>query len=291
MFSTFKQKVLLLGYIFILLTIPVGSYLVSQYQTIKSSAAEQKTTKPVAKVTPKPKTSPAKELLGSSLTAVSQGISASPLPSPSEAPAVATSYGPTLAFKVTLEGSPTDNQATRMFVGIAEGTLSSNPKFLLSFTVNIPASGEYSNISLAGLTPGTQYTALLKGASQIAASVTFTMSPSVSNLNSGDPINLLSGDLNDDNTINNTDYLLAQKALGSTLQSSNWNANADLNKDGVVNIFDLAIITKNKGQTGASGTWTSPIPKTATPSAGLNSPDAPIGGPSGTGYWVWIPNL
>lgn len=292
MFSTFKQKVLLLGYIFLLLTIPVGSYLVSQYQTIKSSAAEQKTTKPLAKVTPKPTTSPAKELLGTSLAAVSQGISASPTPDSSEPPAIATSYGPTLAFKVIPEGSPADNQATRMFVGITEGTLSSNPKFLLSFTVNVPANGEYSNISLAGLTPGTQYTALLKGASQIAASVTFIMSPAVSNLNSNDPIKLISGDLNDDNAINDADYSLALKALNATPQSTNWNANADLNKDSVINIFDLAIITKNKGQIGASGTWTSPIPQTATPSASLNTPSAPIGGSSpngGSGYWIWIP--
>ncbi len=291
MFRTLKERLLLGIYIFLLLTIPVGSYLVSQYQTIKSSAQEQEGTKPIVKVTPKPTTSPAKELLSASQTTVSQG--ASPSPAPSASPTIATSYGPTLSFKAALEGSPKDNQTTRMFVGIMEGTLTSNPKFLLSFTVNLPASGEYSNISLAGLNPGTQYTALLKGASQIVTSAAFTMSPSVSNLNNGDPLNLTSGDLNDDNVVNSADYSIAQKALGATASSPNWNANADLNKDGVINAFDLAIIAKNIGQVGASGAWTSPIPKSASSSASLNTPsaDPPIGGPSqnSNGYWIWVP--
>ncbi|MDD5147523.1 MAG: dockerin type I repeat-containing protein [Candidatus Daviesbacteria bacterium] len=288
MFSTFKQKLFLGIYIFLLLTIPVGSYLVSQYQTIQSSAKEQKSTKSIARVTPKPTTSPSKELLSASQTSISQGDSASPAPSPAADPTIATSYGPTLSFKATLEGSPKDNQTTRMFVGIAEGTLSSNPKFLLSFNVNLPASGEYGNISLAGLNSGIQYTALLKGASQIAASSVFTMSPSVSTLNNNEPLNLISGDLNDDNVINSADYSIAQKALGATARSSNWNENADFNKDGVINTFDLAIIVKNMGQTGASGAWTSPLPQGATPSANLTSPS--IGGPeSNGGYWIWVP--
>lgn len=290
MFMTLKGRLLLGIYIFLILTIPVGAYLVSQYQTIQSRAQEQKSTKPLVKVTPKPTTSPAQELLSTSQASVSQG--ALPSPSPSTSTTTATSYGPTLSFKVTLEGSPKDNQVTRMFVGIAEGSLSSNPKFLLSFTVNLPATGEYSNISLAGLNPGTQYTALLKGASQIATSSTFTMSPSESRLNNGDPLSLTSGDLNDDNVVNSADYSIAQKILGATTSSANWNANVDLNKDGVINAFDLAIIAKNIGQTGATGAWTSPIPQTASPSASINTPAAPVGGPTlnnSGGYWVWIP--
>ncbi|MBU0999865.1 dockerin type I repeat-containing protein [Patescibacteria group bacterium] len=289
MFLTFKQRLLLGIYVFFLLTIPVGSYLVSQYQTINSSAQEQKSTKPIVKVVPKPVISPIQELLSASQASVSQNPSVSPSPTPSDIPTTAISYGPTLSFKATLEGSPLDNQTTKMFVGIAEGALSSNPKFLLSFAVNLPASGEYNNISLAGLNPGTQYTALLKGTSQIATSSTFVMSPSISNLNNGQPLNLLSGDINDDNVINSADYSLAQQALGSTSKSSNWNAIVDLNKDGIINAFDLAIITRNIGQTGASGAWTSPLPEIATPSAGLTSP--PVGSPeeNSKGYWLWIP--
>lgn len=277
MFSTLTQKLILGAYIFILLSIPVGAYLVSQNQTIDSSAQEQKTAKKLPLVTPKPATSSARQLLN--LSQVSPPPSPSPSPSPSSLPETAVSFGPTLSLKAVLEGRPEENQATRLFVGIAEGTLTANPKFLLSFSVNLPSSGEYNNLSLAGLNPGSGYTALLKGPAQIAASAAFTMSPTVTSLNDGIPLALFSGDLNEDNVINSADYSIAQKAAGTTSRSSNWNENADINKDGLVNVFDLAIITRNMGRTGASGAWTSPLPKIATPS----------GGPAADGYWLWIP--
>jgi len=290
MFSTLKQKLLLGVYIFILLSIPVGAYLASEYQTFKGSAKEKKVTKPLVKVTPRPTISPAKQLLNSSELGVDQNLydTASPSPESSTSPTIATSFGPTLTFKATLEGRPGNNQATRMFVGIVEGNLTANPKFLISFTVDLPESGEYSNLSLAGLSPRSRYTALLKGSAQIATSSAFTMSPAVTNLNDGQPIDLFSGDFNDDNIINNVDYSLAQRASGATSSSANWNENADLNKDGIINAFDLGIIAKNMGKTGASGAWTSPTPlKTATPSGSLTSPS--VGSPGGEGYWIWIP--
>ncbi len=291
MFATFTQKLVLGIYIFILLSIPLGAYLVSEYRTvIKSSASDSKTAKKIAPVTPKP-IPPAQELLDSARTTAITNLSTSPSPSPSpSSPTIATSYGPTLSLKAKLESRPEGNQTTRLFVGIAEGVLTGNPKFLLSFTVDLPASGEYANLSLAGLNPGTAYTALLKGSAQIAGSQTFTMSPTVTNLNNGQPVNLTSGDLNEDNVVNAADYSIVQKATGSIPNSSGWNENADLNKDGVINVFDLAIVTKNMGQTGASGAWTSPVPGIATPSAGLTNP--PAGAPSGeSGHWIWVPNL
>lgn len=278
MFSTFKQRLVLGAYIFILLSIPVGTYLVSQNQTYKSSAKEEKPKPAIVKATPKPTSSPAKQLLD---------LTATPSSSPASSE-IATSFGPTLSLKVFLEGRPKENQTTRLFVGIAEGTLTTNPKFLLSFTVNLPASGQYPNLSLAGLNPGSSYTALLKGSAQIAASSTFTMSPTATNLNSGESLTLLSGDLNDDNVVNSADYSIAKAALGATSRSSNWNGNADFNSDGVINAFDLSIIIKNIGKVGASATWTSPIPKSSSPSASLDTP--PIGSPEEGGYWIWIPS-
>lgn len=286
MFSTFKQRLLLGVYIFVLLSMPIGAYLVSESQTIKSRASEQKNTKPVAPVTPKPTVSPARMLLNLSQKASDSPLS-SPTPVPSS-PAVVTSFGPTLSLAVTLEGRPKNNQAAKVFVGIAEGTITQNPKFLLSFTIDVPASGQYSGLSLAGLDPGSSYTALIKGPAQIANSTSFTMSPAVTNLNNGEPVTLTSGDLNEDNVVNSADYSIAQKAVGATSKSMRWNENADLNKDGTINAFDLSIISKNMGKTGASGAWTSPIPKTATPSASLNSPS--LGSPQGeSGHWIWIP--
>lgn len=293
MFSTLKQKLMLGVFIFILLSIPVGSYLVSQNQTFKSKASEQASPAPSLQIPPKPSISPAKELLTTAEKEVLEEEEATPSPSPSPSPSspeVATSYGPTLSFKAKIEGRPDTNQATRLFVGIMEGLLTANPKFLLSFTVDLPAGGEYSNLSLAGLNPGTQYTALLKGSNQIATSSAFTMAPAISNLNAGEPLFLMIGDLNDDNVVNSADYSIALKAFGTTAQSSGWNENIDFNADGIINSFDMGMITKNMGQAGASGAWTSPIPKVATASAGLSGP--PAGSPEGpSGHWIWVPNI
>lgn len=300
MFETLTQKLLLAVYIFILLSIPVGTYLISQPQTTKSSASEKKLPETITSVTPKPATSPSRKAFDLSQVASNSAAVAAatttPTPEPSS-PTVATSFGPTLSLKVAIEGRSSDNQATKLFVGIIEDNLTTNPKFVLSFSVDLPASGSYSNLSLAGLNPGSTYTALLKGSVQIASSVSFTMSPAVTNLNGGERITLTSGDLNEDNVINTADYSLAQKAIGATARSSNWNENADMNADGVINTFDLGIIAKNIGKVGASGAWTSPIPKIATPSGGLTEPAT--GGPLDTsgsprgeaGHWIWVPNL
>lgn len=290
MFSTFKQRLLLGVYIFMIISIPVGAYLSSQYTNTKSSAQEPKralpSSKPISKLT-----SAKQELLNSTqANANSTSGQPSPTPADSSSPTVATSFGPTLSLKATLEGRPATDQSTKLFVGIVEGVLTSNPKFLLNFTVDLPKDGTYTNLSLAGLQPGTQYTALLKGSAQIASSVTFVMSPDITNLNNGAPINMLTGDLNQDNVINSADYAISQKAIGSTPNSANWNENADFNKDGVVNIFDLSLVSKNLGQTGASGAWTSPIPNVATPSAAILGTTAPVGSPEqGSGYWIWVP--
>lgn len=284
MFSTFKTRILLGVYIFLILSIPVGAYLASEAQTFKSSASEGK--KSLVKNTPLPSSSPltttgAKELLSISESNLLADPNATETPSSSEStsPTLATSFGPTLSLKIRIDGRPTDNQSTKLFVGIMEGNLSSNPKFLLSFSVNVPKDGSYTNLSLAGLNSGSRYTALLKGSTQIATSSAFVMAPANTNLNSGEAINMLTGDLNEDNVINDADYAILQKALGT------FNEYVDFNKDGIINLFDLAIITKNLGQIGATGAWTSPLPKTASPSGSLAGQTSPAGI---GGYWIWI---
>lgn len=290
MFSTLKQKLLLGIYIFVILSIPIGAYLVSQKQIFKSSATEEK--KPTVKQSPKPSSSSAKQTLLdlAKQNLATQSSTQSPTPS-SEAstPTIAISFGPTLFVKAQLEGRTSD-QSTKLFVGIIEGTLSSNPKYILNFSVNLPSSGEYSGLSLAGLTVSSTYTALVKGQSQLATAVSFTMAPNETKLNSGSAVSLTSGDLNDDNTINSTDLGIMKSALGSTSSSSNWKWIADINKDGVVNIIDYSILYKNMGKIGDSGIWTSPIP-TASSSAQLQENVLPVGSPDGPsqGYWIWIP--
>lgn len=301
MFSTLKARLLLGLYVFLILCIPIGAYLVSTQKTVSSKASEgtsSATLKPISKGKGLAATSSAQQLLNS----LKSSDSSSPLlddlnSSDTSSPTIATSFGPTLSLKVKLEGSPENNQTTKLFVGILEGTLTSNPKFILNFSLNIPADGSYSNLSLAGLTSGSTYTALIKGAAQIASSSEFTMTPNVTNLNSGSAINLTTGDLNEDNTINSADYSIVKSLLGISQSSSKWNNNVDLNKDGVINLLDLLIVSNNLGKTGASGVWISPLSKTATSSGGLreeatSSSRLPVGSTtdgSTTGYWMWIP--
>lgn len=293
MFSTTKSKLLLGVYVFLILSIPVGAYLVSQVQNLSSSAKDSKKGT-IVQETPKKATPSAKQLLDLSEETVSKTDFSS---KEEELPTQAKSFGPTLSLKVSLEGRPKNNQSTSLFIGIAEGGIKTNPKFLLSFTIDLPESGEYNNLSLAGLSPGSTYTALVKGSSQIATSSAFLMSPAITNLNEGKQINLLTGDLNDDNLINSADYSIAKNAYGATTKSSNWNQNIDFNRDGVINSLDLAFIVKNFGKSGESGAWVSPIPKSAS-SSGALAPEAtisgktpPIGSPDGRqGYWLWVPS-
>ena len=123
MFSSLKSRIFLAAYILVLISIPVGSYLISQQQTLTSKASQPKKTK-AAIQTPAPASSPKS----------SPKTSLKPSPSPDPTAATATSFGPTLAGKVELEGRPKTNQAGKLFVGILEN-LVNNPTFLLSFTV------------------------------------------------------------------------------------------------------------------------------------------------------------
>lgn len=309
MFSTFKSRLLLGVYIFLILSIPIGSYLASEPQIFKSKASESTTKNTLTdKIASRSATTSAsKSLLEDSKASVLDNSTTDTSSSDTTAeslPTVATSFGPTLSLKVALEGRPANNQSAKLFVGIVEGVLSANPKFLLSFTLDLPKNGSYDNLSLAGLTVGNQYTALLKGEAQIATSSAFIMAASVTNLNKGETLNMISGDLNDDNAVTSADFDIVQKALGANSLSQNWNELADLNKDGVINTFDLSIVKRNISRTGASDTWISPTPTNATSLSptgtnnavgGYNQEDLPARLAESSkrankqGYWMWIP--
>lgn len=291
MFTTLTQKLLLGFYVFLILSIPIGAYIVSsnQSQNTQTSAIQDK---PVTK--PLPSLAPAEQLKQLSEKKATASITPTPTPEDGETLSTALSFGPTMDLKLTLEGRPKDNQAARVFLGIASGgSPVNNPTYLLSFTIDIPVTGIFEGLSLAGLTTNTQYTAYIKGPAQIATSSAFMMSPSITKLNNGLPIMLTSGDLNEDNIIDTADYNIVKAALGTNLKSVGWNGNIDLNKDGVVNTIDLSIVAKNQGKTGNSGVWYSK-PPVATSSG---SPDlaTPSGSPTdyqeSGGYWLWVPRF
>ena len=294
MFKTLKLKIILAVYVFLMISIPIGAYLASQQQTIKSRASEDINSKLEGSLPGNNNTTTAQEELKNLLASTSKTPSSTS--APESTLTTSSSFGPTLAFKLILEGRPAGNQASKVFVGISKGTTSgSQPNYLLSFTLDLPVTGEYSNLSLAGLDIGSSYTAYIKPTAQIATSSAFVMIPTQSSLNGGSALNLVTGDLNEDNVINTADYNLAKAAYGSTPGSQNWNEVADFNKDGVINNYDLAYITKNMGQTGSSGVWQS-TPQTGgvSPNIGGESsssafPKATINPSGQSGYWLWVP--
>lgn len=272
------QLLALIGFIAILVSIPLSLYLVKRTQTLSSKASEKKitTSTTVTKSKEVPGSSPSnelKKLLGDA--------TASPSGTPAPTP-VNLAFGPTLTLKVSLEGRPKDKQASKVFIGLALGAVTSKPSYVLSFTVDFPDTGVFNGLSLAGLNPGSTYTAYIKGPGQIDSAASFVMSPTESTLNNNQAVVLLSGDLNEDNTINTTDYSLIKGLYGSSKGTASWNERADFNQDGMVNNFDLVFVNKNMGKTGASGVWYSPAPS-ASSSASLNST------PATGGYWLQVP--
>ncbi len=283
---TWKQIILIGGFIIILISIPLTFYMIKQTQIFNSHAAGPsitpfpQTNTATQSATEVPQTSPLQDLQ----TLLNSTPSAQ-TPTPTVADSISTptpaipSFGPTLSGKVTFEGR-VGSQSQPVFLGIASGQARTKPTYILTLSITTDSSGSFSNISLAGLTIGDVYTAYIKGPAQIDIASTFTVLPGDTALNNGQPLNLISGDLNEDNTINSADYTVALNAYGTSSGQPNFNSRADINGDGVVNSLDLSFISKNMGQTGASGVWYStaptPIP-TASPSALLISPP-PIGG-------------
>lgn len=281
MFGLSKLQIVgLVGFILVLISIPVSFSLVKNSQTLKSKAAQSdkktasQSSEPLTIISEVPSSSPLSDLeklLGNVPTSTP---SAQTIPTPT----INLAFGPILNFKTILEGRPQGNQAAKVFVGIATGSATVNPKYTLTYTVDILSDGSFSGLSLAGFNPGSTYTAYLKGPAQIDAASTFTMSPTETNLNSNQPLTLSTGDLNEDNTINTADYTIAKNLYGLGKSSPNWNERADFNQDGVINNLDLGYIIKNFGKTGASSIWYSP------PASG----SAQIKGSTG-GFWLWVP--
>lgn len=198
--------------------------------------------------------------------------------------------GPTLGFSLILQGRSLDNQSTTAFLGIAAGQPTTKPTYLLSFMVTIPSSGSFDGISLSGLDSGATYTAYIKGKAQIATASAFVVKATPTNLGA---LNLLTGDVNEDNVIDILDYNLVKAAIGLTASSPGWNPLYDFNLDNVINSWDLNIILGNLNKTGASGAWYSYTPistASAYTSGGPTEEIQPGTQEKESGLWMWLPD-
>lgn len=267
------RTIILVSYLVIIAVIPTAAFVLSKTFNTSSSASNRA---PSIKkqITTK------LEASGSSILdeegVAGEDLSAAPSPQGSASPSASPTSesdllvsGPTMSFSITSQGRPVGgDQSNQVFVGVYEGsqsgstalTTGGSPTYLVSSTVSVPASGVYQNFSLAGLSIGKTYTVFLKGQAQIATSSAFLMRPGNSALNNGFALYLTTGDVNDDNTINQADYNILTAYFGVTRASSNWNPILDFNNDGIINGFELGMVSKNMAKTGTSGTFVTSTP-------------------------------
>lgn len=235
----------------------------------------------------------------SSLQEIKTNIASIPSPTPGfimdGEPAIlgaeASSSG--LKLRVKMNDRILNNQSSQLFVGIGQGEAMVNPKYVLSFLVNLDQNGQYSGISLTGLEPNSIYTAYIKGISQLATTREFSFQTGLADLGL---ITLISGDVNNDNQIDQSDVLLVKKNMGKNSHSLNFDSSLDVNNDGIINSLDLSIIMQNLGKSGEAGVIFPSQLNEATKSAELQNPDV-TGSPESSssaqknGYWLWIPKL
>jgi hypothetical protein len=299
---TKRDRIIIAGILILTLLIPTGAYVLSLRMKTQSSAREYNfpVTSPKAEATASSKLLEALDRLNKPTDSSDnrQTTTENGLDEDSDSQLI---LGPTLGFSILIQGRPLDNQATRVFLGIAAGQPTTRPTYLLSFMINIPSSGSFDGISLSGLDSGQTYTAYIKGDAQIATSSSFVVKATPTNLAA---LNLITGDVNQDNVIDSLDYNLVKAALGANPASSKWNALYDFNLDNIINSWDLNIVLANINKIGASGAWYSYTPiATAsaqtslvptTPSVGSESSEITPGttdeNQGRPGYWMWIPN-
>lgn len=307
-----RDRIIITSIVMLVLLIPTGAYVLSLRMKTQSSASQYNfpVTSKKPEATSSSRLQDALDRLNrtSNSSSGSSSIRQTTTDRGDEVAGSQLILGPTLGFSVIIQGRPLDNQGTKAFLGIAAGNPTTRPTYLLSFMVTIPASGSFEDISLSGLDEGQTYTAYLKGEAQIATASSFVVKATPTNLAA---LNLITGDVNEDNVIDTADYNLVKGSLGATPSSSKWNALYDFNLDNVINSWDLNVVTINLTKIGASGPWYSYSPiQTASSSGSLlkdgstsailkpsdtGSPAAEISPGSSNnqgrpGYWMWIPN-
>jgi subtilisin family serine protease len=143
----------------------------------------------------------------------------------------------TVKGKVLLEGVVNSAQPINFEFRPQDGTASFNK------TATLAADGSFS---FSGI-PARVYKVAVKGHKWLQHLVTVDPTlGTVSNLT----INLLAGDIREDNKVDINDLGVLASAFGSTPSSGSWNEAADLNCDGKVDITDLGLLSNNYGKTG-----------------------------------------
>jgi lysophospholipase L1-like esterase len=110
-------------------------------------------------------------------------------------------------------------------------------------TASIDATGAFA---FTGVAPGA-YTVHIKGAKWLQRDLQVVVQGTSAATAS---VTLLSGDVNNDNVVDLSDFSELAAAFGAASGDSNWDANADLNCDGLVDLTDFGLLAANFGLQG-----------------------------------------
>lgn len=142
--------------------------------------------------------------------------------------------------EVELQGYATPPEGTSVQITLSspDGTP------ILSEFHTLDANGLFT---LDGLYPG-DYSLRIKPPTGLAIRVPIHLDSGANTVNVGQ---LLTGDANGDNTVDNLDVSLLTTAFGKSEESADFNPEADLNGDSMVNILDFSLLSLNYGTVGA----------------------------------------
>ena len=134
----------------------------------------------------------------------------------------------TVAGTVTLEGCAAPAQSVTFAFS------SATKSYFFTRTVTLNADGSYVLPDL----PADTYHVKIKGAKWLAAVSDVTVSAGTAALNAA----LSTGDANNDNACDATDFGLLTSAYNTNGSNSNYDPNCDLNCDGFVDATDLSLL-------------------------------------------------
>gem|GEM_PF-825872 len=149
-----------------------------------------------------------------------------------------------LQVNVVIEGQPTPPSAGQAVPLAVTITRSSDSVVVYSGTVMTDTNGQFA---LANLAPG-NYRVRVKHVQTLASALEFTYAGGVQTITVGV---LSTGDANNDNTVNITDFSILAVAFGKVNGAVGYDSRADFNTDNVVNITDFSLLASNFGTLGA----------------------------------------
>jgi hypothetical protein len=188
-------------------------------------------------------------------------VSDAPLPTEDDC----TSGNATLSLSATLQGHTSHAATFSLDVYQSDSPIGTSPDY--SFA---PVSDALGNMEVSGIDPGT-YDLVLKYGKSLSLVETITL---VDGANSIDMGMLLTGDANDDNLVELTDFSILASVYGLDQGDNGYDGRADFTGDDAVELTDFSILASNYGLEGETRMESAPPLRTPDPTRSLGTATA-----------------